>query len=131
MSKVGLSCLGHAIPGIDIPYTPSYHSVSLLTNMGCIGLWGVTEFVLTRPTEIYHFLSVSPPVRAKNKRKSSPTMHFGLSEVFGGLFISLRGVVGFVMSRLIKIYHFCHFRHQGELKILKILPKNLPWGGIL
>ena len=99
--------------------------------MGCIGLWGVTGFVLTRPTEIYHFLSVSPPVRAKNKRKSSPTMHFGLSEVFGGLFVSLKGVVGFVMSRLIKIYHFSHFCHQGELKKLKIFPKKLAWKGIM
>ena len=74
---------------------------------------GLTGFVLTRPTEIYHFLSVSPPVRAKNKRKSSPTMYFGLSEVFWGLFISLRVVVGFVMSRLIKIYHFSHFATRG------------------
>ena len=38
-----------------IPQTPSYHSVSLFTNMVCIGLWGVTGFVLTRPTEICHF----------------------------------------------------------------------------
>ena len=53
-------------------------------------------------------------------------MHFGLFEVFWGLFICLR-VVGFVMSRLIKIYLFCHFCHQGELEILKVIPKKLAW----
>ena len=62
--------------------------------MVCIGSWVVIGFVLTRPNEIYLG-------GAKNKIISSPTVHFGLTEVFGGLFISLRGVGLFLFHWLV------------------------------